>query len=51
MVRNDEIFLYDDERFKLMPDDKVKNLKLDLEHWGAIPLLLELKAKRIMSTR
>ena len=45
MVRNDEIFLYDDERFKLMPDDKVKKLKVRFRTLGCYPLTAGVESK------
>ena len=45
MVRNDEIFLYDDERFKLMPDDKVKKLKVRFRTLGCYPLTAGVQSK------
>jgi len=45
VVRNDEIFLYDDERFKLMPDDKVKKLKVRFRTLGCYPLTAGVESK------
>ena len=45
VVRNDEIFLYDDDRFKLMPDDKVKKLKVRFRTLGCYPLTAGVESK------
>ena len=44
IIRNDDIYLYDDDRFPLLEDDKVKNLKVRFRTLGCYPLSLAVKS-------
>jgi sulfate adenylyltransferase subunit 2 len=44
IIRNEDIYLYDDDRFPLLGDDKVKNLKVRFRTLGCYPLSLAVKS-------
>lgn len=44
VIKNDEIFLYDDKRFQLSPNDRVEKLKVRFRTLGCYPLTAGVKS-------